>query len=240
MPGTQYISEADCIRVLRTMASRQQPATITYHYQNQWHAAASVVKTVQETRMQLAYPHVDLEQSGYHFVPGEEVGIGIRSGGFKYSAKVRILSIQGRGDDGGIWVSVPREMIRVEKRSQPRWDIPSNVMIRASFWHGGRINEPDGNTPDNPSMSGKVVDVGPGGFRVRTSAQAVKLLESGDLVGVRVMFASGQAVFFDARYRYLELDGSMAHMGFEFVGPAQDIETLLELAQALRERAGAV
>ena len=123
-----------------------------------------------------------------------------------------------------ITVCWPNRMHRLQRRAFIRADVPAGRVARASFWVGGRENEPPGADPQRPVWSGRLTNISAGGFQVLSSAgDDLWDLAPGETVGVRLAFEAGsESVYADAQFRRIDKNAEDALLGFQFVGLAQD------------------
>ena len=90
-------------------------------------------------------------------------------------------------------------------------------VTRATFWLGGQDAHPGEASVEAPIWSGRILNLSTGGLLVRTSYEAAKYVEVGDIVGVQVIFGKGDPVMVDAQLRHVARDGEMALIGLQFV-----------------------
>jgi hypothetical protein len=163
----------------------------------------------------------------HEFVPAEKIGLSFKLKHHKHVCSATIAGSQVwhvDGPDGGADVQTlrlcwPLRMQRLQRRVYMRVDVPSNRIVRVSFWLGGRDAEPVGPRPNSPVWSGTVTNLSAGGLQLRCDAAASDNLESGDTVGMRLLFGLGEeTVYADAQFRHVEASGIEPRLGFQFVG----------------------
>ncbi|MBE3123259.1 MAG: PilZ domain-containing protein, partial [Planctomycetes bacterium] len=208
-----------------SMAARQKiPASATYHDANRWLTFHGRASSIEEGR--LAFDA--LEGSGR--VPsqpigvGSEMGISFRMGPYKYSFTTTVAAVRPYQREDGVTVLAmtiqrPRLIQQMDRRIYPRTEVSLSHKARVTFWPGGRALEPAEQSPDRPVWGGTLVDLSTHGFGVRTSMDAGNLLETGDLVGARLLFGDTPVpLYVNVQLRHVGPEGSMCVLGLQFVG----------------------
>jgi len=169
-------------------------------------------------------PPVDDPSREHHFIPNESVALSFKLKHHKYLFTSRVVAVerQQQGEGPSAWlvqVARPDRLQRLSRRTFERVDVPENRIVRASFWPGGRDAEPAGGEHSGPVFMGNVLNISAGGFSVRTARDAEQLFEVGYMVGVRLVFGTGeQTVYADAQCRHITPEGDTVVLGFQFVG----------------------
>jgi len=216
---------ADQIDELIGMAvARTVPLIITIRTEASWDNLHSRMLAVRGTHLLVELPCVDPKAAPHEFVPSERVGMSFKLKHYKHLFTATVVGQERiKLPDGteapALAVVLPSRMQRLQRRAFIRADVPPNRIVRASFWMGGCDCEPAGTSPQRPVWSGRVTNISAGGFQLATEPQAAEGLESGDPVGVRLVFGTdGQAIYADAQFRYAQMDRDRALLGFQFIG----------------------
>lgn len=216
--GNEQVNE-----VLHAAVGRTIPLTVLMYENNRWCNFRSRFVVLRDERLLIEMP---CDENGVprRFEPADKVGLNFKYKHHKYtcSATVAEMSTATSGDDEEITVvsiCLPSRMYCLQRRAFTRADVPANRIVRASFWMGGKDNEPTNASPDNPVHSGSVINISAGGFRMRSGHDATRGMDIGSPAGVRVTFgAGGTAVFADAQLRHVEMCEGGAIVGFQFIG----------------------
>jgi len=224
MPPLQEIPSAQIERTLRAAVRAGVRVVITARFQNRWMTYTTFPLAVHEDQFWAAVPEEPMKV-GHRLRSGERVGVSFVLAQQKYVfaalvADTSVVELDDGTEVAAMGLGIPEQIHRVEKRLYGRAEIPSARIVRASFWLGGIEAEPSDTMPDQPVWSGRIVNLSEGGFSVRTSHEAAKCIEAGDVVGVRLTFADDgtRTLYADAQFRHGEADGAMVLMGFEFIG----------------------
>lgn len=218
----QELNRREIAQVILSAAERGLPLSITVRDGEHWANFQSRLVGMENQRLLLATPISD--QGGTRqFAPGESIGLSLKLKHHKYLflASVAAASTPAVEELGvpRLVLGMPTRMQRLQRRSYTRAMVPDGFVARAAFWVGGRLNEPAGASPDRPVWSGRMTDLSAGGFSARTSEESVRLLETGYLMGTRLLFGAGQeAVYADACVRHISLGEEGTVVGFQFLG----------------------
>ena len=243
MAMLQTLNNKQTNEVLQMAAERGVPVTLTVRPDNRWMSFHSRAIAVRQGCLLLAAPDVEEGKPAYEFAPASKVGVSFKLKHYKHMFAATVKGIEQVDSADGtktpaVVVVCPTRMHRLQRRAYIRAVIPSNRIVRAAFWLGGKEAEPAGTSPENPVWSGQVIDLSAGGFSVRVDNEAAEVLEAGAIVGVRLAFGTAEdTTFTDAQYRHAEPDGEMTLMGFQFIGLAQTSEGQKALKMILRKMA---
>ena len=224
MSVLQELNITQINEVIGAAAERCVPVVITAGTGSGLGNLHSRILAIRDEHILLEFPSAGDGGVPHEFVPAERIGVSFK---FKHHKHIfgGILVGQERFqlEDGTdvpvLSVVLPVRMQRLQRRAFIRADVPSGRIVRGSFWLGGCDCEPTGTTPDCPVWSGQVLNLSAGGFLLSTPVQISDGLETGDTVGVRIVFGTeGESVFADAQFRHMSIEGDRANLGFQFVG----------------------
>jgi len=108
----------------------------------------------------------------------------------------------------------------MQRRAYERQPIPSELNVRAMFWHRGYINN-SAEGPDEDYWQGKLENLSAGGAMIRVGLDQRKFFTVGQLVGVQFTPMSYQKpLLLEGQVRHLETPGSQDGLlvGVEFLG----------------------
>ncbi len=224
MASLQNLTNQQIDEVLYAAAERQVPATISVREPAGWVSYHTRLLAIRQGHILLESPSSEAGEQPREFRPADRIGVSFKLKHHKhvFSGTVAETS-QEKLDDGSVRgvlsVCSPTRMQRMQRRAFNRSDVPGNRIVRASFWLGGRENEPAGTTPDQPVWSGRVVNISAGGFQLTSEHSLGDAVSPGDTVGVRISFGIGdETVYADALFRHCVEEGGKFHLGFQFVG----------------------
>ena len=228
-------------QTVRDAIEREVPVTLTVRTDCGWTNARSRMVSVEGDHLLLSMPEDADGAVAGGMEAATKVGLSFKLKHYKYVSTVTVAGRQaGDGGEGELLSACfPTTMLRMQRRAYERVPVPANRIVRASVWLSGRDAEPSVTSPEHPVWSGTVTNLSAGGFQLRTTQEATRFLEVGDVVGVRVVFgAADETVYADAQFRHWEPgdgDGAPALMGFQFIGLAQSHEGL-EVIQFLNRK----
>jgi len=224
MANLQNLTNQQIDETLYAAAERQVPATISVRGENGWSSYRTRLIDIRDGHLLLEGPEPENGEPSREFLPADRIGVSFKLKHHKHVFTATVAETSRQDDNGGairtvLHVCSPTRMQRMQRRAFHRCDVPANRIVRASFWLGGRDNEPAGTTPDQPVWSGRVVNISAGGFQVTTEHNPGEALSTGDTVGVRIRFGVGEkTVYADAQFRHCLIEGGLVHLGFQFVG----------------------
>ncbi|MCK4600901.1 MAG: PilZ domain-containing protein [Phycisphaerae bacterium] len=208
-------------------AQKHVPVSITVRAKSRWVNYHSRAIVIHEGHFWIELPITEASVAPHEFAPAEKVGLSFKLKHHKHIftgtvASLRTFELADGAEAPVIAVCVPTQMYRLQRRAYERVEVPSNRIVRASFWLGGCQAEPAGTSAESPVWSGRTMNISAGGFQVRTDRDAAKSLEPGDIVGVRLGFgAEMETVYADAQFRHTEPAGESVLLGFQFLGLGQ-------------------
>ena len=229
MAKLQEMTQEQISDVLHAAIERQVPVTVTLKRDNVWTSCHTRFLAVQDPHVLLGDLHVHDDEETPKIHPAEKIGLSFKLKHYKHIFTVTAVGtekIEGGKDDLSQALSVcwPNSMHRLQRRAFIRAEVPHGRVVRASFWLGGRDNEPVHADPEQPVWSGRLTNISAGGFQL-IADQDVDMcgLDEGETVGVRLAFEAGsESVFADAQFRRTDHIGGQSLLGFQFVGLAQD------------------
>ncbi|HUS93185.1 MAG TPA: PilZ domain-containing protein [Phycisphaerae bacterium] len=202
-----------------TLTVRQNGRYVTFHAQSL--ARHGDAFWVQE-------PPTDHLPVPYEFRRDSEVGLSFTVGRRKYVAKVSLIRKEAYrlSDDEeatALKLAVPEQMHRIERRLSERLEMSSREIARASFWLGGQDARPVEESVSSPTWGGRVLNISTGGLLVRTTFEAARYVDTGDILGVQILLGTRiPATVVDAQVRHCGQDGEMAMIGMQFVHADDD------------------
>jgi c-di-GMP-binding flagellar brake protein YcgR len=224
MASLQNLTNQQIDEVLYAAAERQVPVTVTVRLEAGWASYHTRILEIRQGHILLEAPTPEAGEQPHGFRPADKIGVSFKLKHHKHVFTGTVAETsQTMLDDGSVrgvlHVCSPTRMQRMQRRAFNRSDVPANRIVRASFWLGGRENEPAGTTPDQPVWSGRVVNISAGGFQLVSEHSLGDAVSPGDTVGVRISFGIGdEAVYADAQFRHCQEEGGKFHLGFQFVG----------------------
>jgi len=241
MTALRELSFEQIEQTVREAIEREVPVTLTVREDCGWANARSRLVSVEGDHLLLSTPEGPNGAPVSGMEAAAKVGLSFKLKHYKYVSTVTVAGTQDGDAGAGKLLSVcfPTSMLRMQRRAYERVAVPLNRIVRASVWLSGRDAEPSVTSPEHPVWSGTVTNLSAGGFQLRTTQEATRFLEVGDIVGVRIVFgAAEETVYADAQFRHWEPgdgDGGLALMGFQFIGLAQSHEGL-EVIQFLNRK----
>lgn len=226
------LEELDIRRVneaIDTAVEKRVPMTVSIRRGDRWVNLQSRALRVGDERLWIEPPSGD-EGEQYEFAPAEKLGLSFKIKHHKHIFNAVVAGYETMElDDGGavrvLSVCRPTKMRRLQRRAYTRADVPDNRVVRASFWLGGRENEPSGASSTTPVWTGQVRNLSAGGFLLSVSPNAAEALDAGDTVGVRLSFGPArETLYADAQFRHAERKPDEALLGFQFIDLAHTPE----------------
>lgn len=243
MAVLQELSAKQIDEVIHAAAEREIPAIITISREGSWANLHSRILAIRDSHLLLELPAFYPGEIPHEFVPAERIGISFKLKHHKHILAARLVAQERVVTDDGTEVPVlatvlPSRMQRLQRRAFLRVHVPANRIVRASFWLGGCSMEPAGTSPDRPVWSGQVVNLSAGGFQLSADPVSVEGLETGETVGVRLVFGTdGETIYSDAQFRHMEIERGRAMLGFQFIGLTETPEGRVAL-QMLSAKVG--
>ncbi len=247
MSFLEELSQEEMLEALKLLGESHLPVALTVQYRERWITFPTCAIAQHKGILWVEQPDPGQFPKGFRFRIGERVGVSFSTGHrkFVFAGRVGYLETY-RLEDAppaeAVRLDRPERMLKVRRRLHDRIELPFDELTRATFWLGGWEAQPAEATVETPTWSGRVLNISQGGMLVRTTYEAAKYLEVGDMLGVLVTFGSEeQAALIDAQLRHCAPDGEMALMGLQFVqveGDEQGAGALELIHRKIAERAG--
>ena len=230
MPTLQDLDARTIDEAVRLAVEKAVPIAACARPDGAWISLRSRFLAVDEQHI-LIEPPAEMEgETPYDFSPAEKIGMSFKLKHHKHICSATVAGPDVAERDGGRGAPVlricwPTRMQRLQRRAFNRAEVPSGMIVRASFWLGGCRAEPAGTSPTTPVWSGAVTNISAGGVLLVCGPEPTSLVEPGDIVGMRLLFGlDSPAVYVDAQYRHVrEADGEY-QLGFQFIGLGQTQE----------------
>jgi c-di-GMP-binding flagellar brake protein YcgR len=227
MAKLQEMTQEQISDVLKGAIERQVPVTVTLKRGNAWVSCHTRLVSIQDPHVLLGPLHVHDGEEMPQIQPAEKVGLSFKLKHYKHIFTVTAVgneAVEGAADS--LAVCFPNSMHRLQRRAYIRAEVPHGRIVRASFWMGGRDNEPENADPNQPVWSGRLTNISAGGFQIIAGSDTYTdmcCLEEGETVGARLAFEAGsESVYVDAQFRRTDQINGQTLLGFQFVGLAQD------------------
>lgn len=227
MVALQELQVSEIDQVLQSALERQIPVTVTLLENGHWVNQYTRLVEIGPQRVLIEMPVAAAAGQQHEFSPADKIGLSFKLKHHKYivsgtvAGRQRHCGLDGV-ERGVLSVCKPSRMHRLQRRLYIRAVVPDGIIARASLWLGGREAEPAGVTPQTPVWSGRIMNLSLGGIQVTVSDSGVRLLETGDLLGVRMAFGAGQeTVFGDLQLRHIAADGDNTILGLQLLGLEQ-------------------
>jgi len=212
-------------QVIITAVSKQTPITVSVKRDGGWENYRSSFLAMYELGL-LMRPPVNEAGAGPALQLADQVGISFKQGHHKHVFLATVAGTASHvGADGepvtALKIIGPSRMQRIQRRAFERVMVPDGELVRVAFWLGGQEVEPRSSANEQAVWTGPVNDLSAGGFQVALQDYQGPELQTGDLVGVRLMFGvANETCFADAQFRHSKTHGHGILMGFQFVGLA--------------------
>lgn len=241
MAFLQDVSIEELQEAIQVLAEHNLALALTARYQNRWVTFRTHAVAHHKDVVWVETPKTDHLPENYKFQPGERIGVTFSAAHRKYVFATQLIRLEKYELESGAEATALKlrcagEMHRVERRLHERLDASSGEVTRATFWLGGCDAKPPESNADAPVWAGRILNMSTGGMLLRSSYEAAKYVEIGDIVGMHILLGNDEpAAFVDAQLRHCARDGEMALMGLQFVEMPQSEEAGAGL-QLLREK----
>ncbi|MCD6304106.1 MAG: PilZ domain-containing protein, partial [Planctomycetes bacterium] len=206
------------------VAENNLSLSMTVRYQARWVTFQTRAIARAGQIMWVEMPKTDHLPGNYKFKVGEQIGVTFSVARRKYVFATEAMGtekyrLDPEHESTALRLVVPEQMQKVERRLHDRLSLSHDVVTRATFWLGGWEARPAEASVNAPIWSGQIINISAGGLLVRTTYEAAKYVETGDIVGVHVLLGGDEedSVFVDAQIRHCARDGEMALIGMQFV-----------------------
>ena len=229
MSVLQELNPMQMSEALIAICEKHIPITVMLRRGQTWLNLRSRFLGIEGARLIFDMPHNEAGEPLDDLVPAEKLGVSFKHKHHKHLFNTTVLKLRdcedGTGGAGKLLAGCPTAMQRIQRRAYFRSSVPPNRMVRVSFWFGGSETEPSGTNPEQPVWSGKVEDISAGGFQARTRDDVALVLDTGDMVGLRMTFGmSAETLFADAQFRHAIPAEQGTLMGFQFIALGQSPE----------------
>ena len=244
MPVLQELNSQQIDEAVGGATKKNVPLTITVRSGQKWTNLHSRAVALEDKHICIEPPKADYAMTPHDFTPAQKVGLSFKLKHYKHICSATVVGPTNLRQDGGTIVPVlslcwPLHMQRLQRRAYRRVDVPPGKIVRASFWLGGQVAEPQGTSVERPVWSGQVANISAGGFQLAMGEDLTDLLEVGETAGVRMVFGLGeQTVYCDAQLRHVAIEHGQCQIGFQFAGlalTAQGREALSLITERVTE-----
>ena len=230
------VSSEEMSQAIERLAEDNTSLALTVRYQGRWvtfrtRAIASHGDTIWvETRK------ADHLPTPYEFAKGLDVGVAFNVLYRKFVFRAAVVGVETYRIEDGVEATAlklhckdnPR---KVERRLNTRLDLSLDTNTRATLWLGGQEAMPSEEDIAAPVWSGRILDLSAGGLLLRTSYEAGKYVDVGDIVGVQIVFEDNEEpILIDTQVRHCERDGEMALIGVQFIETDQAPDNISGIA----------
>ncbi|MBT3199824.1 MAG: hypothetical protein HN350_07900 [Phycisphaerales bacterium] len=229
MAKLQEMTQEQITEVLQSAIQRQVPVTVTLKRDGAWISCHTRLVALQGVHVLLGELQVHDGDEVPEIHPADKIGMSFKLKHYKHIFTVTAVGNETvQGSEGvsyqGLSVCFPTSMHKLQRRAFIRADVPTGRVVRASFWLGGRDNEPTHPDLEQHVWSGQLTNISAGGFQLVAGDDVLGgSLEVGDTLGVRLAFEAGsESVYADAQFRRLDHADDRVLLGFQFIGLAQD------------------
>lgn len=213
--------------LLQNVIDHRIPAIMSYMSKNKWHVAKVSIVEINETGM-----CIDPINSGMHFQPiniqeGQPVGLSFK---FSYGKFVIDTTVQdlipGDNSAGGrIVLSLPDQIIAIQRRSYFRVSVPKAIRVKAMVWPRRGTQNTD--YMEHEYSEGTLVDLSCGGAQIAITQSGEDgssnrpEFRQGQFIGVRFTpLPYEKPLMFDAQIRNIlpTADNHALCLGLQLVG----------------------
>lgn len=233
MAFLQQLTNEQIDEAIQNAAARQAPLVVTVREDRGWVNLYSRFVAAEDQYF-LIEPARSDEQGVRVFKPADRISLSFKLGHHKHIFSAIVAGQMTRSVDGQeqtvLRLVSPTRMQRMQRRNYQRVAVPSNRLVRASLWLGGRDNEPVGSDASRLVLTGSVDDLSAGGFRLICKDCGGMRLQPGDAVGVHLSFDLGrEGCYANAQLRHLTEEEGAVLLGLQFIALPQSQEGRLAL-----------
>lgn len=149
----------------------------------------------------------------------QPVGICIHQEHFKYIFESVVIE-PSTSELSDIFIEGPEKIEKMQRRAYERQRVPSDLNVRAMFWHRGYYRNSD-QTPDEHYWQGKLENLSAGGAMIRVGQDHRDFFSIGQYVGLQFTPMSYQKpLLLEGQVRHLKTPPSQDSLlvGVEFLG----------------------
>jgi len=223
MPFLQDVSSEEMNEAIGLLAEDNALLSVTVRYQGRWITFRTRAIASHGEAFWVDMPRTDHLPTPYEFAKGENVGVAFSAAHRKYVFQAKVIGSEAYRLEEDVSATALKlqccgHMHKVERRLHVRLDPATDEIARATLWLGGQEARPEEESVTAPVWAGRILNISNGGLMIRTSYEAAKYVEVGDIVGLHVMFdGEEQPASVDAQVRHSAPDGEMALIGLQFV-----------------------
>lgn len=215
------LSGEEIASILAEAANCCAHLAITTRDGNRWLVFRSRLLDMKDSRIWMSMPTLLEGLSPESYLNNSDVGMtfALRDKGRFFAAIVaRLGNLPGK-ETRCAWADIPPRMRYLERRAHRRVAVSEDDGIRAAIWLGGMDAEPSGCPPEQPVWMGNVTNIDMGGFQLRCIHFAADYFQTGDVIGIRLLFRSSSVdVLCTGQIRHVQKDGPMCLLGVQFMG----------------------
>ncbi len=222
MARLAILSDTDLASVLERAIGRRIPTVVTVRRQNRWVVFKARMLAHTGDVLWFTTPPAVENRPPEELLRRQVVGLSFREGNERYLFSGGVARFGTHVDEEGLEIGTfavpyPKEVECLNRRAEPRVDVPDDRGARACVWPGGCGVPVRANCPDRPLWSGELINLSGGGFQMITDGSAAEFFEAGDVAGARLTLEGGEeSILVDAFFRYGTPSGSHALLGFAF------------------------
>jgi hypothetical protein len=241
MAFLQDVSPEEMNEAIALLAEDGAMLSLTVRYQGRWITFRTRAIASKGATFWVDMPRTDHLPTPYEFRRGEPVGVAFSAAHRKYVFQAKVIGSEAYRLEENVSAIALKlrcfgNMHKVERRLHVRLDPAMDEGARATIWLGGQEARPEKETVVAPVWAGRILNISDGGLMIRTSYEAAKYVEVGDIVGLHVMFdAQRDPASVDAQVRHSAPDGEMALIGLQFVESEETPENTVGI-ERIRQR----
>ena len=222
MGPLQELDESEMSEALAGAVEKQLPVTMTVRRGEAWQTLQSRFMAIRDARLLFEPPTPGRGAAACGLSPAEVIGVNFKYRRHKYIFGTTVIGNwqvpAGEGTVAALALGIPTSMQRIQRRACYRAPVPSDHVVRLSFWLGGAASEPTGALSKRPVWAGRVTDISAGGFQAFVSADVADAVEAGESMGLRITFEqSDETIVTGAHLRHIRPAKDGASLGFQFV-----------------------
>jgi len=242
------VSSEEMAQAIERLAEDNALLALTIRYQGRWVTFRTRAIASHADTIWVEMPKTDHLPSPCEFTKDLQVGVAFSAVHRKYVFRATVVGLEVYRIEEGVEATALKlrgkdSARKVERRLNGRVDLSVDENTRATLWLGGQDAMPSEPGVAAPVWSGRVINLSAGGFLVRTSYEAGKYVEVGDIVGVQIAFDGNENTPpVDAQIRHCARDGEMALIGVQFLETDEtpsNTSGIMEIRRRMAEMAAA-
>jgi c-di-GMP-binding flagellar brake protein YcgR len=222
MREKEQLKGSEVADLLRMVAAKGTQAIMTHLSRGKWHMTKVDILGTTGVSIQ-----VDITQKEKHHPINikidQPVGISFKHDYCKYIFESDVVGFEPsvNSKSGGIIVvAMPERIDRIQRRNYYRVSVPSELNVRALFWHRG-YNDDAKAMPLEDYWQGQLLDVSAGGLQICVNLDQKPNFRDGQLVGIQFTpMPYEQPVQIEAQVRHIAptADGTALCLGLQVIG----------------------